>query len=425
MEHQQRCRFCQTPLDQTFVDLGMLPLCEDHERVDQMNRMEPFYPLHAYVCKSCLLVQLDDQPSPSEAFSNQAYFSSYSDQGLVESHKYAARISEMLTLNEHSLVAEMTGSDGYLLQYYVDNRIPVLGIEPFSPGIEVTSSTPGTRTEKKFFGLKSAIELSAKYGKPNLLIGNRVISQVSDINDYVSGLKAFLGVEGVLTLEFSHLLRMVEKNQFDAISHEHVSYLSFTTIDKILRYHGLTTFCAEELATRGGSLRVYAQHREDTTRRIDDSVYNMLQQEREAGIHEMSYYANFERNVRATKMKILEFFIEAKSAGKRIVAYGTAGKGNTLLNYCGVRTDFVDFTVDRDPRMQGGFLPGTLIPVRDPMVIKETKPDYIFILPGSRKDDIIESMSFIHEWGGKFVVPIPELKVLDSRWLLHRYKRAS
>lgn len=428
MNHQAtqgKCRFCQAPLEQTFVNLGMSPLCQDHVKPEELNRMEPFYPLHAYVCSSCFLVQLEEFVAPAEIFNDYAYFSSYSESWLKHAKAYVDKISDRLQLRGNNLVAELASNDGYLLQYFVEKNVPVLGIEPAPNVAEYASTKRGIRTENKFFGLNTALELTAKYGKPDLLIGNNVLAHVPDINDFVSGMKAFLGTQGVITMEFPHLLRLVERNQFDTIYHEHFSYLSFTTVDKIFKYHGLTIFDVEELSTHGGSIRIYAKHREDASKEILPAVPALLMKELEAGMLEMSFYTSFEKNVRLTKMKILEFLIEAKSNGKTIAGYGAPGKGNTLLNYCGVRTDFIDYTVDRNPNKQGNFLPGTLIPIYDPAMIRETKPDYVFILPWNLKDEIMESMSFIGEWGGKFVIPIPELKVLEPMWQSQRYKRAS
>lgn len=426
MDHltmQGKCRFCQAPLETTFVDLGMAPLYQDHVRPNGLSRIEPFYPLHAYVCNSCFLVQLEDFATPSEIFNDYADYSSYSDNRLQNAKAYVDEISERLQLRHDSLVAELSGNDGALLQYFVEKKIPVLGIDPTMNAKELGA---GTREEsRKFFGLEAAHEFKEKYGAPDLLIGNNVLAHAPDINDFVSGMKAFVSARGVITVEFPHLLKLVERNQFDNIFHDHFSYLSFTTVEKIFKYHGLTIFDVEELPAHGGSLRIYAKHREDTTKNIMPSVLAMLAQELEAGMLNIDFYRSFEKMVRATKMKILEFFIEAKNEGKTIVGYGAPSKANTLLNYCGVRRDFIDYTVDGNPEKQGNFLPGTLIPICNPARISETKPDYVFILPWDLKDEIMESTSFIHEWGGKFVVPIPELKVLDSRWMLQRYKRAS
>lgn len=420
-----KCRFCHSPLEQTFVDLGMSPLCQDHVKPEELNRMEPFYPLHAYVCGTCFLVQLEEFVAPSEIFNDYAYFSSYSDSWLQHAKNYAQKITERLAIDSNSLVAELASNDGYLLQYFAEKKIPVLGIEPAANVAEYAISKRGIRTETKFFGLNTANEMVGKYGKADLLVGNNVLAHVPDINDFVSGMKAFLNANGVITMEFPHLLRLVERNQFDTIYHEHFSYLSFTTVNKIFKYHGLTLFDVEELDTHGGSIRIYAKHREDSTRLVSSSVTELLDCEDRAGMSTMSFYADFEKNVRNTKWRILEFLIEAKNNGKTIAGYGAPGKGNTLLNYCGIRTDFIDYTVDRNPHKQGNFLPGTLIPIYEPSKIRETKPDFVFILPWNLKDEIMESMSFIAEWGGKFVIPIPELKIYDPRWVSQRFQRAS
>ena len=420
-----KCRFCQSPLEQTFVDLGMSPLCQDHVKPDELNRMEPFYPLHAYVCGNCFLVQLEEFVAPSEIFNDYAYFSSYSDSWLQHAKTYAERITERLSIGSNNLVAELASNDGYLLQYFAEKKIPVLGIEPAANVAEYAISKRNIRTETKFFGLNTANEMVGKYGKADLLIGNNVLAHVPDINDFVSGMKAFLNTNGVITMEFPHLLRLIERNQFDTIYHEHFSYLSFTTVDKIFKYHGLSLFDVEELETHGGSIRIYAKHREDSTRQASPRVADLLKREHEAGMSSMSFYKDFEKNVQNTKWRILEFLIEAKNNGKTIAGYGAPGKGNTLLNYCGIRKDFIDYTVDRNPHKQGNFLPGTLIPIYEPSKIRETKPDYVFILPWNLKDEIMDSMSFISEWGGKFVIPIPELKIYDPCWVSQRFQRAS
>ncbi len=420
-----KCRFCQSPLEQTFVDLGMSPLCQDHVKPEELKRMEPFYPLHAYVCSNCYLVQLEEFVAPSEIFNDYAYFSSYSDSWLQHAKNYADKITERLEIGAEHLVAELASNDGYMLQYFAAKNIPVLGIEPAANVAEYAITKRGIRTETKFFGLNTALEMVSKYGKADLLIGNNVLAHVPDINDFVSGMKAFLNKEGVITMEFPHLLRLVERNQFDTIYHEHFSYLSFTTVEKIFKYHGLSLFDVEELNTHGGSIRIYAKHIENSSKQISSRVTNLLAREEEAGMSTMAFYTEFEKNVRNTKLKILEFLIDAKNNGKTIAGYGAPGKGNTLLNYCGIRTDFIDYTVDRNPHKQGNFLPGTLIPIYEPSKIRETKPDFVFILPWNLKEEIMESMSFIHEWGGKFVIPIPELKVYDPRWNSQRLRRAS
>ena len=420
-----KCRFCQAPLEETFVDLGMSPLCQDHVKPEELNRMEPFYPLHAYVCKNCFLVQLEEFVAPSAIFNDYAYFSSYSDSWLRHVKSYTDQMVAKFPISSKSLVAELASNDGYLLQYFMEKGIPVLGIEPASNVAEYAIKTRGIRTEIKFFGTDTARQMVEKYGKADLLIGNNVLAHVPDINDFVSGMKNFLSKDGLITMEFPHLLRLVEGNQFDTIYHEHFSYLSFTTVEKIFQYHGLAMFDVEELPTHGGSIRIYAKHIEDTTKDISSRVGELLKKEKAAGMSSMNFYKDFEENVRSTKRKILEFLIQAKNNGKKIAGYGAPGKGNTLLNYCGVRTDFIDYTVDRNPHKQGNFLPGTLIPIYEPSKIKETKPDYVFILAWNLKEEIMESMSFIQEWGGKFVVPIPEVKVYDPIQLSYKFKKAS
>ncbi len=419
------CRFCQSPLEQTFVDLGMSPLCQDHIKPDELNKMEPFYPLHAYVCGNCFLVQLEEFVAPHAIFNDYAYFSSYSDSWLQHAKRYTDQMLGKFPISSDSLVAELASNDGYLLQYFSQKGIPVLGIEPAANVAECARSKKGIRTENKFFGTNTAREMIAKYGKADLLIGNNVLAHVPDINDFVSGMKAFLGPKGLITMEFPHLLRLVERNQFDTIYHEHFSYLSFTTVEKIFQYHGLVLFDVEELPTHGGSIRIYAKHIEDPTKAISFRVEELLKREAIAGMSSMEFYKNFEEKVQNTKRKILEFLIKAKQEGKKIVGYGAPGKGNTLLNYCGIRTDFIDYTVDRNPHKQGNFLPGTLIPIYEPNKIRETRPDFVFILPWNLKEEIMDTMSFIQEWGGKFVVPIPELKVYDPLWLIHRFRKAS
>ena len=408
-----KCRFCDSPLVDTFVDLGMSPLCEDHVKPEELKQMEPFYPLHSYVCSKCFLVQVESLVSPSEIFSDYAYFSSYSDSWLKHIKKYTEQVLNRFEITNKSLVAELASNDGYLLQYFLEKKIPVLGIEP-AANVAKFAVEKGIRTEVKFFGVKTAKELVGRYGKTDLLIGNNVLAHVPDINDFVAGMNVFLKPEGVITMEFPHLMRLVERNQFDTIYQEHFSYLSFTTVEQIFNHHGLALFDVEEIPTHGGSIRIYAKHKEDKTKDISPNVFRMLSIEKNKGMRTLSYYSDFREKVKETKWKILEFLINAKRDNKTVVGYGAPGKGNTLLNYCGVRTDFIDYTVDRNPHKQGNYLPGTLIPIYHPDRIKETKPDYVFILPWNLKDEIIEQLSYITDWGGQFVVPIPELTVYET-----------
>jgi 2-polyprenyl-3-methyl-5-hydroxy-6-metoxy-1,4-benzoquinol methylase len=407
------CRFCKTPLENTFVDLGMSPLCQDHVKPEELKRMEPFYPLHAYVCSNCFLVQLEEFVAPDEIFNDYAYFSSYSDSWLKHVENYTNSMLERFPIDSGSLVAEMASNDGYLLQYFAAKNVPILGIEP-AANVAEHAIKKGIRTEVRFFGVETARALAEKYGNADLLIGNNVLAHVPDINDLVGGMKIFLKPSGIITMEFPHLLRLVEGNQFDTIYHEHFSYLSFTTVEKIFKHHGLVLFDVEELPTHGGSIRIFGRHQEDGSKALSDRVIEMREREHSLGMSSLTYYRNFDENVNETKRKILDFLIKAKREGKKIIGYGAPGKGNTLLNYCGIRTDFLAFTVDRNPHKQNNYLPGTLIPILDPEKIKEYKPDYVFILPWNLKDEIIESHSYISQWGGKFVVPIPELKVYEA-----------
>lgn len=405
-----RCRFCDTPLRQTFVDLGMSPLCESYLSANQLNRVEPFYPLHVRVCGHCFLVQLEEYVSPEDIFSDYAYFSSYSETWLAHAKAYAEQMTARFHLNTNSLVVEVASNDGYLLQHFVEKQIPVLGIEPAANTASVAVEK-GVPTLVKFFGRTTARELVAHGKQADLLLGNNVLAQVPDLNDFVAGMKILLGPSGVLTLEFPHLMRLMEENQFDTIYHEHFSYFSFLTAERIFAAHGLTLFDVEELSTHGGSLRIYARHVEDSSKVVSARVHELRAREESAGFARLDRYHSFADQVKETKRKLLEFLIEAKHAGKRIAGYGAPGKGNTLLNFCGIRTDFLDYTVDRSPHKQGKFLPGTHIPIYPPDRIKQTRPDYLLILPWNLKDEIMKQNMYVREWGGQFVVPIPAVKV--------------
>jgi hypothetical protein len=405
-----RCRFCEKPLQQTVVDLGMSPLCESYLSASQINQMEPFYPLHVRVCGRCFLVQLEEYVSPENIFTDYAYFSSYSDTWLAHAKAYAEQMTDRFHLNPNSLVVEVASNDGYLLQYFVAKQIPVLGIEP-AANVASVAVEMGVPTLVKFFGTATARELVAQGKQADLLLGNNVLAQVPNLNDFVAGMKILLSASGVLTIEFPHLMRLMEENQFDTIYHEHFCYFSFLTAEKIFAAHALTIFDVEELSTHGGSLRIYARHIEDTAKVVSERVHELRAREESAGFARLERYHSFAEQVRETKRKLLEFLIEAKRAGKRIAGYGAPGKGNTLLNYCGIRTDFLDYTVDRSPHKQGKFLPGTHVPIYSPDRIRETRPDYLLILPWNLKDEIMKQNAFIREWGGQFVVPIPAAKV--------------
>jgi hypothetical protein len=409
---KNKCRYCAHELTHTFVDLGMSPLCQTHIAQHQLNDMEPFYPLHAYICDNCYLVQLNEYVAPENIFTEYAYFSSYSDSWVKHAKTYSEMMVERFELNQNDKVMEIASNDGYLLQHFMAMDIPVLGIEP-AANVAKVAIEKGIQTTVQFFGRESAKNIASEYGKAQLLLGNNVLAHVPDINDFVSGMKVLLAEGGVITMEFPHLMRLMEFNQFDTIYHEHFSYLSFLTVEKIFAAHGITLFDVEELSTHGGSIRIFGKHQEDDTKTITSRVTSLKEQERRVGLDQLETYFQFEEQVKETKRKLLEFFIQAKRAGKTIVGYGAPGKGNTLLNYCGIRQDFIDYTVDRNPYKQGKYTPGTRIPIYSPDKIKETKPDFLFLLPWNLKEEIMHQMSYIREWGGKFVIPIPEVKIFE------------
>jgi SAM-dependent methyltransferase len=404
------CRFCGGALAE-FVDLGMSPLCESFLTKDQLNVMEPHYPLAARVCRDCLLVQLQEYVAPKEIFSEYAYFSAYSDSWLDHARQYVDRISKRLNLSSASRVIEVGSNDGYLLQYFVAKNIPVLGIDP-AANVAKAAEKRGVPTLVKFFGVETARALAASGTQADLIVGNNVLAQVTDVNSFVEGVAIILKPGGVCTIEFPHLLKTIEGNQFDQIYHEHFSYFSALTVDRIFAAHGMRIFDVDELWTHGGSLRIYVCHADDKSHPMETSVSEVLRREREAGLHRLETYADFAGRVRATKRKLLSFLIEAKGRNKSVAGYGAPGKGNTLLNYCGIRTDFLDYTVDRNPYKHGRYLPGTHIPIFPPEKIFETKPDYVLILPWNLKDEIMSQLAQISSWGAKFVVPIPEVAVI-------------
>jgi SAM-dependent methyltransferase len=404
------CRFCGTAFQHTVVDLGMSPLCESFLRADQLNQMEPFYPLRVWVCERCFLVQLEEYVTGEDIFTDYAYFSSFSDSWLNHAREYVEKMIDSLELTSKSSVVEIASNDGYLLQYFVQRGIPALGIEP-AANVAKVAEKKGVPTLVRFFGVETARELAAAGQKADLILGNNVLAQVPDLNDFVGGLKILLGPSGVITIEFPHLVRTIDGNQFDQIYHEHFSYFSLYSVERIFAAHGLPIFDVEELPTHGGSIRIYAHHAEDATREPTDRLLALREREQDAGVSTLDYYQGFESRVRETKRKLLEFLIEARRAGKRVVGYGAPGKGNTLLNYCGIRSDFLDFTVDRSPHKHGKFLPGTHIPIFAPEQLWEAQPHYVLILPWNLKNEIMAQLSGIREWGGKFAVPIPEVTI--------------
>jgi SAM-dependent methyltransferase len=406
------CRFCAAPLTTTFVDLGMAPPCQSHVAPDRLHEMEAFYPLHAYVCNRCLLVQLQEFVSPQDIFTEYAYFSSYSASWVDHARRYVQMAIERFGLGRDSKVVEIASNDGYLLQHFVAAGVPVLGVEP-AANVARAAIEKGVATTTCFFGLGSVDRIAREFGRPALLLGNNVLAHVPDLNDFVAAMKRLLAPGGVITMEFPHLQRLMAENQFDTIYHEHFSYFSFVVVEKVFAHHGLTMFDVEELPTHGGSLRIYARHVENTALPVGDRVAALRQREIEEGFLTPDRYLGFDEQVKSTKRKLLAFLIDAKDRGKKIVGYGAPGKGNTLLNYCGIRTDFLDFTVDANPYKQGKFTPGTRIPILAPDRIREARPDYVLILPWNLKDEISRTAAYIHEWGGRFVVPIPEVEVLQ------------
>ena len=408
----RKCRFCDAPLKVTFSDLGMSPLSNAYLKPEQLGRHENFYPLHAWVCEKCLLVQLEQFEPPGQIFTDQyAYFSSYSDTWLEHSRVYVDYMMKRFGFGPKHLVVEVASNDGYLLQYFVQRGVPVLGIEP-AANCAMAAEKKGVPTMTRFFGMRTADDLAAQGKKADLLLGNNVLAHVPDLNDFVRGMKRLLAPGGVITMEFPHLLTLIEQNQFDTIYHEHFSYFSFLTVEKVFAHHGIALFDVEELPTHGGSLRIFGRHREDASKPAGDRAAALKDKEQRAGLDAIGAYAAFDDKVKRTKRRLLEFLVSIKNDGKRIVGYGAPAKGNTLLNYCGVRSDFLDFTVDRSPHKQGCYLPGTRIPVFHPDKIRDARPDYVLILPWNIRDEIMQQIAYVRDWGGRFVVPIPQVTVL-------------
>ena len=405
------CRFCGSKLSVTFADLGTAPLSNSYLTADQLSAMEPFYPLHARVCEKCLLVQLDQFQSPQQIFGDYAYFSGYSESWLRHAEKYVEMMCHRFGFGPQSQVIEIASNDGYLLQYFKQRGIGVLGIEPAANVAAVAVEQRGIPTRVEFFTASCARGLVDQGLRPDLIVGNNVLAHVPDINDFVAGMKILLPPAAIITMEFPHLLRLIAENQFDTIYHEHFSYLSFDFARRLFAAHGLEIFDVEQLPTHGGSLRIFASHA-PSPRKIESGVQAMLDTEAKAGLGDLSIYRAFDEQIKKTKRAFLRFLVEAKSGGKSIAAYGAAAKGNTLLNYCGVRGDFIDYVVDRSPHKQGRFLPGSHLPIHPPDKVAQTKPDYLLILPWNLKEEIMDQMSHIRQWGGKFVVAIPTTEVI-------------
>jgi SAM-dependent methyltransferase len=405
------CRFCGTGLRRTFVDLGLSPLCETYPSASDLNRGETYYPLHVSVCEKCWLVQLEEYETPEKIFSEYPYFSSFSDSWLKHCDKYCGAMKARFELGTQSFVVEVASNDGYLLQYFVKRDVPVLGIEP-AANVAKVAVEKGVPTLVRFFGTKLAEELTVDGRSADLVLGNNVLAQVPDLNDFVEGLKIMLKPEGVLTLEFPHLLQLIQLNEFDTIYHEHFSYFSLLTTIKIMEAHGLKVFDVEELKSHGGSLRVYACRAESKTHPVGPNVSKVLADEAGARLDQVDGYGSFAQQVKETKFALVDFLLSAAKEGKKVAGYGAPGKSATLLHYCGIGKDLIEYTVDRSPYKQGRFLPGSRIPIYHPDRIRETRPDYVVILPWNLRDEIMQQLQFIREWGGRFVVPIPKVSVI-------------
>lgn len=407
------CRLCGALLQESFCDLGMSPLSNAYIRAGNLQNAETFYPLQTFVCTECWLVQLPEHETPKQIFAEDyAYFSSYSESWLAHSKAYTEMMISRFGYGPRTQVMEIASNDGYLLQYFKRQGVPVLGIEP-AENCAAAARAKGIESLVKFFGTATAKELVSKNRFADLLLGNNVLAHVPDINDFVSGMKIVLKPDGVVTMEFPHLLRLIEGCQFDTIYHEHYSYLSFLAVERLFAKHGLVLFDVQQLTTHGGSLRIFARHIEDLSKPVSATVHELRKVEQTAGLSTVATYRAFAERVKEVKFQLLEFLIHCKRSGKRVWAYGAPAKGNTLLNYCGIRGDLLEATVDVSPHKQGRYLPGTHIPIHAPARIAEAKPDYLLILPWNLREEIMQQMVHIRDWGAKFVVPIPGLQVLD------------
>ena len=406
------CRFCNQLLTNIFVDLGTSPLSNAFLKKEMLDNVEKKFPLCAYVCDNCFLVQLPEFEKPENIFEDYAYFSSYSCTWLEHAKNYVSMMIKKFGFNEKSLVLEIASNDGYLLQFFKEKNVPILGIEP-ALNVAKVAKEKGIPTLTKFFSVDTANELRKEGKLADLIVGNNVLAHVPNLNEFVKGLKILLKSTGIITLEFPHILQLIQKNQFDTIYHEHFSYFSLLTLRKIFSFHGLIIFDVDEIPTHGGSLRIYVRHTENDDIPINERINNLLEKEKQYELENISTYINFIKNVEKAKTKLQKFINCARESGKKIVCYGAAAKGNTLLNYCKIENNFIDYVVDQNPYKQGLFLPGTHIPIKSPDEIQKTKPDYILILPWNLKDEIMEQMKEVKDWGGKFVIPIPEVHIVS------------
>lgn len=405
------CLNCSNKLEHTFADLGTSPLCEEFIKPENIDNGQQFYPLHAYVCEECFLVQVGEYVSPEEIYSDYYYFSSYSDSWLKHAENYVEMMIDDYGINKDSFVVEIASNDGYLLQYFKERNIPILGVEP-SENVAQAAVEKGIPTEKVFFDKASAETLKKKYGSADLILGNNILAHIPEINNFIEGLEVMLDQKGIMTFEFPHLMQLIENNQFDTIYHEHFFYFSLITIRSIFKKHGMKIFDVQELSTHGGSIRIFVTRESNSDYKVSSNVERILRHEKEEGYLDVDFYKSFDEKVQQTKSDLLELLIDLKKQDKTIAGYGAPGKGNTLLNYCGIRRDFIDYTVDRNPNKQGYYLPGSLIPIFHPDKIKETKPDYVLILPWNLKDEIMNQINYVRDWGGKFIIPIPEPAII-------------
>lgn len=406
-----RCGFCDAPLSQRFVDLGSTPLANSYLSADRLAQFEPSYPLRAFVCTECWLVQADAFVAPEDIFSDYAYFSSYSDSWVEHARQFTVTARKRFELNERSQVIEVASNDGYLLRHFVEAGVPVLGIEPAQNVAEVARAA-GVPTEARFFGKDTATDLVSRGLAADIVIGNNVLAHVPDINDFVDGLSAVLKPDGVVSVEFPHLLRLMENIQFDTVYHEHFYYLSLLAVERVFAAHGLKVFEVEELSTHGGSLRVLACKTASAAHPTGPGLVKVRTDEAAAGFANAAAYDAFQDRVAPIKQGLLAFLNEAKRNGKRVVAYGAAAKGNTLLNFCGVGTDLIDYVVDRNPHKQGHYMPGSKLPIHAPEKMEETQPDYVLILPWNIKTEVVAANAQVGSWGGRFAVAVPELTIL-------------
>lgn len=403
------CRFCKHPLTKEFIDLVNSPASNSFLTKEQLNEPETFYPLKIYTCDNCFLVQVDEYKKSDTIFSNDyVYFSSYSASWLTHCKSYVDLMQQKFAFNSKSLIVEIASNDGYLLQYFKDKNIPILGIEPTKNTAKVAIEK-GIPTITEFFGVKLAQKLLTEGRKANLLLGNNVLAHVPDILDFVGGMKILLSATGVITMEFPHLVQLIDNNQFDTIYHEHFSYLSFYAVKQIFESKGIEIFDVDEIPTHGGSLRIYAKHKEDSSKTVSENVNNLISKEMKKGICNMKYYKGLQQKAEKIKIDLLSFLIQQRQNGKSVVAYGAAAKGNTLLNYCGVKNDLISYVVDANPHKQGKYLPASHIPVVNECFLKDNKPNYVLILPWNIKDEIMLQLNYIREWGGHFVIAIPNL----------------